>query len=757
MNELGQWQKGNDEYLAAALRWLRLRLALRATQQRPTMLLPPSPFEVESPAAPDPPRWRFLRRHSGSSQVVSGLSMRALLPPAPLHIVTEEQVEEAANAMTAAAEIEPPPALLIAAQRFNLSRFEREVLLLCAAMELDPQIAGQCAVVHGDANRAYPTFALALSLFDEPAWDALSPERPLRYWRLIEINQPGAQALTTSALRIDERLLNYLKGLNYIDDRLSSLLSPSPAFDDQPGLPPSQQVVIESIIRSLSQAEPATGLPNIHLLGADSGSKQLVATQAAAALSLHLYRMPAELLPAQAADLETLARLWHRESILLPVAVYLDAHESQTSTQGDGRAAPPLNRFLTRTGGVIFLSTRDGWPGLNESVITFDIEKPTSAEQRSAWAAELNQAETDADPARLASQFNLNLTTIKQIARNAAAITGDAGMSEHLWDACLANTRPHLDNLAQRLIPKATLEDIVLPEFESKLVQEIAEQVGQRNRVYEDWGFARKMSRGLGISALFTGESGTGKTMAAEGIATKLRLDLYRIDLSAVVSKYIGETEKNLRRLFDAAEDGGAILFFDEADALFGKRSEVKDSHDRYANIEINYLLQRIESYRGLAILATNMKSALDPAFMRRLRFVVDFPYPGQPERRAIWEVIFPEQCQTATLDFDRLARLDLTGGNINNVALNAAFLAAQKGSEITMTLILDAARTEFRKLNRFVNEADFRWTEPVRKNPPTPPPVGFAGVTGGAEGVVSGAEAGHSDAEDAPALGAAA
>src|SRR6266581_7594059 len=181
------------------------------------------------------------------------------------------------------------------------------------------------------------------------------------------------------------------------------------------------------------------------------------------------------------------------------------------------------------------------------------------------------------------------------------------------------------------------------------------------------------MNRGLGINALFAGESGTGKTMAAEVIANSLHLNL-----SAVVSKYIGETEKNLRRLFDAAEDGGAILFFDEADALFGKRSEVKDSHDRYANIEINYLLQRMESYRGLAILATNMKSVLDTAFMRRLRFIVNFPFPGLTERKRMWQQVFPANTPTDGLDYDRLARFNLTGGSISNIALNAAFLAAQ-------------------------------------------------------------------------------
>jgi SpoVK/Ycf46/Vps4 family AAA+-type ATPase len=181
-----------------------------------------------------------------------------------------------------------------------------------------------------------------------------------------------------------------------------------------------------------------------------------------------------------------------------------------------------------------------------------------------------------------------------------------------------------------------------------------------------------------------------------------------------VVSKYIGETEKNLRRLFDAAENGGAILFFDEADALFGKRSEVKDSHDRYANIEINYLLQRMEAYRGLAILATNMKRALDQAFMRRLRFVVNFPFPGAVERKAIWQKVFPADVPQSGLDYDRLARLHIAGGNIYNIALNAAFMAARAKGAVTMPMVLEAARDEFRKLERPINENDFRWQPPA-------------------------------------------
>jgi SpoVK/Ycf46/Vps4 family AAA+-type ATPase len=235
--------------------------------------------------------------------------------------------------------------------------------------------------------------------------------------------------------------------------------------------------------------------------------------------------------------------------------------------------------------------------------------------------------------------------------------------------------------------------------------------------VYDDWGFRQKMSRGLGISVLFAGASGTGKTMAAEVIAKELDLNLYRIDLSAVISKYIGETEKNLRKVFDAAEDGGTLLFFDEADALFGKRSEVKDSHDRFANTQVADLLQRMENYSGLAILATNMKSALDPAFLRRLRFIVNFTFPGAAERRLIWQKaftgkVFKPGTEYGDLDFDRLSQFNLTGGNIHSIALNAAFLAAQGNEYLNMLHVINAVRTEFNKLDKPINETEFRVME---------------------------------------------
>jgi SpoVK/Ycf46/Vps4 family AAA+-type ATPase len=289
----------------------------------------------------------------------------------------------------------------------------------------------------------------------------------------------------------------------------------------------------------------------------------------------------------------------------------------------------------------------------------------------------------------------------------AGSTDGDSPSGSQLWEACRAQARPRLEDMAQRIEPGAIWDDLVLPELPLRTLRDVAAHVRGRERVYGDWGFAAKSTRGLGISALFAGASGTGKTMAAEVLADELRLDLYRIDLSQVVSKYIGETEKNLRRVFDAAEEGGAILLFDEADALFGKRSEVKDSHDRYANIEVSYLLQRMESYRGLAILTTNMRSALDPAFLRRIRFVVQFPYPDATQRAEIWRRVFPARTPTEGLQVDRLARLNVAGGNIRNIALNAAFLAADKGGPVRMEHVLHAARSEYVKLGKALTEAE--------------------------------------------------
>jgi len=258
-----------------------------------------------------------------------------------------------------------------------------------------------------------------------------------------------------------------------------------------------------------------------------------------------------------------------------------------------------------------------------------------------------------------------------------------------------------LSEYLSRLEVRAGFADLVLPDAELALLRDFVAQAGHRTRVYDEWGMAGPSPRGLGLTALFAGPSGTGKTLAAEVVARSVGLDLYRVDLSQVVSKYIGETEKNLRRVFDGADAGGAVLLFDEADALFGKRSEVRDSHDRYANVEVSYLLQRMETYRGIAILTSNMKGALDQAFLRRLRFVITFPFPEAEHREQIWQRCFAGPVPTDGLDFAKLARLSVSGGNIANIALSAAFLAAAADEPVRMHHLLRASVNECTKLDR--------------------------------------------------------
>lgn len=729
MIDAAQWQSNNETHLAAAFEWLRLRLTSLAPPPATVIL---SGSENHAPIADhqikEERRWNVFQKKSAPAAVKTPI---AELGAPPIADLLDAQIKEAAHALDAAARVEPPPATRILSERLGLSRFEEQIILLCAALELDTKIAALCARAHDDAQKPFPTFALALAMFDEPAWDALSPQRPLRYLRLIEINQPAAQPLTASALRADERVVNFIKGLNEFDDRLLPLIVPieTPTID----LPASQKTIADQILRDVRRstfdAALSARLPLIELNGIDRMSKQFIAAKVADWLQLQLYRLSAEILPGNHAELETLARLWQRETMLKPIALYLDAADLSGESETVTAAAATVRRFCAQCGGLIFLDTRTAWNVAGENFGVFEVASPTTDEQKRMWTAELRPAFGDVDeeentvqsyetnrgsieslPALLANQFNLSLPAIGRIAADALARDTDAdSLPEIVWERCLASARPHLDALARRIEPKARRGDIVLPDEELRMLDQIVEQVRNRGTVYDEWGFRSRMNRGLGISALFAGESGTGKTMAAEVIANELRLNLYRIDLSAVVSKFIGETEKNLRRLFDQAEDGGAILFFDEADALFGKRSEVKDSHDRYANIEINYLLQRLESYRGLSILATNMKSALDAAFARRFRFIVNFKFPAAAERKRIWQKVFPPETPTTALSYDRLAQFNLSGGSINNAAVNAAFMAAnQEIPIVTMQTILDAVRSEFRKLDRPINERDF-------------------------------------------------
>jgi len=610
----------------------------------------------------------------------------------------EEQAAQTRQAervvATARTAMEDPPAIDQLSDLFGLTAFERAVLLLCAGVEMDSRLAAQCGEAHGQTQRPYATFGLALAAFPDAHWSALTPARPLRRFRLVEVE--AGHGLTSASLRIDERILHYLAGVNLLDPRLQSLIQASPfpgwiAADHALTAAQAAQVFSTNVQYS----------PILHLCGDDANGQEDVAALAAQNTGQQLFVARVEDLPPVGPDLDQFAVLWQREALLVPAALLIQCES--------GGFTAPARHLAERLQGLVFLASKDA-VRFRRAFLRFEVNKPQPREQKRLWQQALGPAAATSNGILddVSEQFRLSARMIF-CTGSLMASSGDSVRPEELWNACRSLARPKLEDLAQRIVPCTSWDDLVLPESQKQILRQLAAQVRHRMLVYETWGFSAKGRRGLGVSALFTGESGTGKTLAAEVLANELGLDLYRIDLSAVVSKYIGETEKNLKQVFDAAEEGGVLLLFDEADALFGKRGEVRDSHDRYANIEVGYLLQRMEAYQGLAILTTNLKSSLDRAFQRRLRFTVNFPFPDVTQREAIWNRVFPAATPTNGLDSKKLSHLNVPGGNIRNIALNASFLAAKAGTPVEMGHLVEAARLEAQKIERPLSDAEIR------------------------------------------------
>jgi hypothetical protein len=652
------WSTANQRYLCAAIEVTRAHLLVRRAQVRGEDATPATQRAVEA----------------------------------------EQALQEAGHAMPA------PAALEAIAHTFRLSAFERHLLMLCAAVEFDGAFPALCALLHDDQQKSYPTFGLALAALPGAHWSALAAQSPLRRWHLLEVG--AGHSLTLSPLRLDETMLHALAGVRELDDRLGGLVMP---VSPESTLSATQRQITERVVHAWAPSRSQPDMPVVYLCGDDFSGHRAIAAAACAALGRSLYSTQVAALPTALSELRVLLRLWEREALLSRSAWLL---EFDVEDEGERAQRSVLFWLLEHTQIPVLVAGRERPRRWHRPVVAFDVPRATVGDQRTLWQQALGPA-ADAlsdDLEALVMQFQLNAPAILAAAAEAGTATvaeGSDALANALWDACRVQARPRLDDMAQRIEPVSTWEDLVLPEQQRAVLAEIAIHVRQRATVYNRWGFAAKSARGLGISALFVGPSGTGKTTAAEVLANELRLDVYRIDLSAVVSKYIGETEKNLRRVFDAADEGGAILLFDEADALFGKRSEVKDSHDRYANIEVGYLLQRMEAYRGLAILTTNLKNALDSAFLRRIRFVVSFPFPDVAQRAEIWRRVFPPAAPKDGLDIGKLSRLSIPGGNIRNIALHAAFLAAEDGEPIRMTHLQRAARTEYAKMEKTLTAAE--------------------------------------------------
>mgnify|MGYP001800444824 CR=1 FL=1 len=618
----------------------------------------------------------------------------------------EQQKIREETLLLVAREMPFPSALDKLCTRFELSEFERNILLLCVSIELSHDFHLLCAEAHKEPQRTYPTFSLAFAAFQNSHWDAIAPNAPLRRYQLIEL--APEKSLTLAPLRIDERVLHYLSGVEAEDEKLMGLIE---GFHSPQILVQSHQTIVLQIVSMWSYNHLENEfVPVAQLCGAETNSKFGIATEVCQILGRKLKIVSAQAAPSVFSEVESLIRLWEREAVLSESILLVNC---DTIDVNDTVRIGAIKNFIARLKGFVFVASQEIMQIGQRPTVSFDVCKPTTQEQSLLWQRNLSSdvaPQLNGQVKKLIAQFNLTPAKIRSACAQTTTSLNSPDKNDlgsALWDACRVQARPRLDELAQRIVADSNWQNLILPDAQSEILREVAAHVRQKYTVYQEWGFGNNNSRGLGITALFAGPSGTGKTLAAEVLAQELSLDLYRIDLSSVISKYIGETEKNLRRVFDAAQEGGAILLFDEADALFGKRSEVKDSRDRYANIEVSYLLQRMESYPGLAILTTNLKNSIDTAFMRRIRFLVQFPFPDAAQRAKIWQNVFPKNTPLKNLDTDKLAQLSVTGGNIRNIALNAAFLAADSKEPVQMKHILRAARTEYIKLEKSLTEAE--------------------------------------------------
>ena len=606
-----------------------------------------------------------------------------------------------------------PPAIETLARCFQLTGFEQDVLLLALAPDLDPALPRIFAYLQDDASSRFPTPRLALALFAQEtdaqrtADESFLPGAPLRRFRLVRLGggEP-ASSLLERPLRLMENLAARLQGIEHADEETGAVLAPAPALP----ITSEQSQLVERLSSLLMPRQAGQPWPIVNLTGPPGSGRLALAGALCERLRCRLLELDWAALPASGPECRDLIGLLERESLLQQAALYLDASRLDRPEGSDQQA---LRLLLESFGGLMLIASSERITARRRS-LAVAVQRPDAAARYELWRKALRTPVPAEELRAVAEHFAFGPRAIVEVAgaialraRHPAGGQVDAAR-EGIWQACREHSGTVLDKLAERLVPVCGWDDIVLPRDLAAQLREVAAQVRHRATVYETWRFGAKLSRGRGITALFSGPSGTGKTMAAEVLAAELGLDLYRIDLAGVVSKYIGETERNLKRVFDAAESSGAILFFDEADALFGRRTEIKDSHDRYANIEVDYLLQRMEDYRGLAILATNRRSALDRAFLRRLRFLIEFPLPDAALRRRIWRKAFPCEAPLAEIDWDALVRLEVAGGNIRNITLNAAFIAAEEGIPIATDLVMRAARAEYAKCDKAMTAAEF-------------------------------------------------
>lgn len=626
---------------------------------------------------------------------------------------------------------------------FRLTAFERQCLIICLAPELDPRYEKVYAYLQDDVTRRRPSISLVLDLLCGGGADrllartAFDPRAPLMRYRLCRTAEDDTVPLLSRSLRLDDRVVDFLSTRRRPDARLDAFIEVRPWDPDArpPVADESQRRTLQELLETQGGEEEGRARSVVlHLFGPRGSGKRALVERlthdlGAALIVADLERMLADSLPFGEA-----IGLVAREAILLPAALCLQNVDALLADPGRGRHHfQSLLEAVRLCSRLTFLIGRgNGLPEVplgDQPFFSVEVTPPEIEVGRRLWESQAGSQDefaADVDWDALATRFQLGPSQIRDalgVARNLARARTPPGSRVAMADLLQASRMlagPGLTSLARKVDTRQAWDDLVLPEDQAGMLRELCDQARNQQVVLGEWGFRQKMTLGRGLTALFSGPPGTGKTMAAQLVAGHLQRDLYKIDLSQMVSKYIGDTEKNLRRVFDEAQASHAILFFDEADALFGKRSDVKDAHDRYANIETGYLLQKMEEYEGMAILATNLRQNMDEAFVRRLRFIVEFPFPDEEQRRRIWEVTFPRDAPVASdVDFRALARqVRLAGGHIRNIGLAAAFYAAADGGVIRMEYLQRAAAREYQKLGRSWNEGAEVRANPQEKAP---------------------------------------
>lgn len=622
------------------------------------------------------------------------------------------------------------------ARLFSLSPYELQTIIICLAPELDRKYDKLYAYLQDDITRKKPSVDLVLDLLGDSGakrWQDrifFSDHAPLFRAGMLHVTDdpqsPSGSSDLARFLKLDPRIVNYLLGDNGIDERLLGLANLYKPLDVMNRIP-VDPVIKTNVLRLIQYHFCEQTIDRkrlvLYLHGPYGVGKRDLALGICGRWSRPLLCVDMELLLARDTDPEALLRLAFREGLLLQAVIYLEKGDLLLKEDDKTKSfAKKLARIVTEYGWLTFVAGEKPWShkGVFEHAVFHAVELPVTDVllREVTWENALERLLPNYEttwPAQLADRFRL---TPGQIRDAVEFVDNHGAMNEgkrtvilsDLYAACRGQSNQNLAELATKIKPNYGWEDIVLPEDKVVQLKEICSQVKHRYQVIGEWGFGCKLSHGKGLSVLFSGPSGTGKTMAAEVIAHELELDLYKIDLSGVISKYIGETEKNLNKIFHEAETSNAILFFDEADALFGKRTEVSDAHDRYANIETSYLLQKMEEYEGVVILATNLRENMDEAFTRRIRFIVEFPFPNAASRLEIWKTHFPQEAPLSEgIDYEFLSRqFQVAGGNIKNIVLNSAFLAAGNSGIIDMEHILHSTKREFEKIGKLWNEKNF-------------------------------------------------